>query len=91
MSMALPALAIAIWIAWHSRKVISDLVHNAAVCFWICANITWMTGEFFFNDHSRKLASGFFYFGMALLVVYYGYELALRLRILSTPATMETL
>jgi hypothetical protein len=80
MSMALPALLIAVWIAWHSRKVASDCVHNAAVCFWICANIIWMTGEFFFNDHSRKLASGFFYCGMFVLVSYYSYEIAMHVR-----------
>jgi len=78
MSMALPALAVAMWIAWRTRKTASDGVHNAAVCFWICANITWMTGEFYFNDHTRRLASGFFYGGMLLLVAYYGYELLRR-------------
>jgi hypothetical protein len=54
---------------------VADCVHNAAVCFWICANITWMTGEFFFNDQTRGIARWFFYSGMALLVTYYASEL----------------
>ena len=37
-----------------------------------------MTGEFYFNDHTRRLASGFFYSGMLLLVAYYSYELMRR-------------
>ena len=74
MSMSLPALAVAIWITWHSRKVRADCVHNAAVCLWVSANITWMTGEFFFADRTRQFASGFFASGMALLLGYYAYE-----------------
>src|SRR6266478_9267478 len=74
MVMVIPTLVVAIWITWHSRKVLADCVHNGAVCFWICANITWMIGEFFFNDHSRGIARMFFFGGMALLIGYYLYE-----------------
>lgn len=80
MTMVIPTLAVAIWITWHSRKVLSDLVHNGAVCLWICANITWMVGEFFAEDHTRGSAVMFFYCGMALLVGYYAYELYLKFR-----------
>ena len=80
MTMVLRTFAVAVWIAWHSRKVASDAVHNAAVCFWICANITWIIGEFSFNDHSRGLAGAFFFGGMALLIGYYVYQAILRLK-----------
>ena len=74
MAMVVATLIVAVWITWHSRKVPADCVHNGAVCFWICANITWMIGEFFFNDHSRGIARMFFFCGMALLSGYYLYE-----------------
>lgn len=71
MAMVIPTLVVAGKIAWESRKVISDLIHNLAVCLWICANITWMTGEFFFEDHTRVYAKVFFFSGLTLLAGYY--------------------
>lgn len=73
-AMAGPALLSAIYLAWHSRKTLPDLIHNIAICIWICANIVWMLGEFFFDDGWRRVAGAFFYSGMALLVGYYIYE-----------------
>lgn len=66
-----PTLALAIYICWKGRKETGELVHNAAVCLWICANITWMIGEFYFNDGTRRYTTGFFYCGMAILAGYY--------------------
>lgn len=80
MAVALPTLFVAFWITWHSRKVLSDCVHNGAVCFWVCANITWMIGEFFFADRSRPPARMFFFGGMGLLILYYLYEAALKIK-----------
>ena len=80
MTMVLPTLLVVLWITWHSRKQLSDCVHNGAVCFWICANITWMIGEFYFNDHTRGIARVFFFGGMILLIGYYGYEAVRKFR-----------
>jgi hypothetical protein len=80
MTMVIPTLAVAIWITWHSQKTPADCVHNAAVCFWVTANITWMIGEFFFNDHSRALARIFFFAGMGLLLAYYLHEIFKKLK-----------
>lgn len=72
--MIAPTLFVAIKICWDTRKHLADLVHNAAVCFWIGANIVWMLGEFYLNDGTRGIAKVFFYCGMALLAAYYLHE-----------------
>ena len=77
MFMAIPAIIIAIQIAWHSRKMLADLIHNIAVCLWIVANIVWMTGEFYYADMTRPFAKVFFFMGLALLAGYYIYELTI--------------
>lgn len=69
----IPTLFLAIKIAWDSRKNVSDFVHNCAVCLWICANITWMCGEFFANDGTRPHAKVFFTAGAVVLCGYYAY------------------
>ncbi|HRH38853.1 MAG TPA: hypothetical protein PK760_10935, partial [Flavobacteriales bacterium] len=75
MIMIVPTLAMAIWIAWRSREDIGELLHSLAVVFWIMANGTWMTGEFFYNDGTRPIAIGFFIAGLLTLLPYYGYVL----------------
>ena len=80
MAMAIPTLVIAGRIAWESRRSVSETVHNVAVCLWIVANITWMTGEFFFEDGTRAIAKLFFFAGLVLLVGYYGWEAGPPLR-----------
>jgi hypothetical protein len=69
--MVVPTLGVALKICWDTRGHLADLVHNIAVALWICANTTWMIGEFYYNDGTRDFAKLFFYAGMALLVVYY--------------------
>jgi hypothetical protein len=78
-AMIAPTLFVAIWIAWHGRKVIPDLVHNLAVCLWISANVTWMVGEFFYGDGTRGAAKVFFYAGLLILAGYYLYEFGAKL------------
>ncbi len=78
MGVTLPTLVLAAKIAWDSRAVMADLIHNIAVCLWICANITWMSGEFFYDDGTRPHAKFFFYSGMLLLVGYYLYSIGKR-------------
>jgi hypothetical protein len=70
-----PTLVLAVKIAWDSRKIVADCIHNVAVCFWICANITWMSGEFFADDGTRPHAKVFFGLGLVLLLGYYTYAL----------------
>jgi len=71
MMVALPTLVLAVKIAWERRRDAEDLVHNVAVCLWLCANVVWMIGEFFFDDGTRAIAKVFFFAGLALLVGFY--------------------
>lgn len=71
MFMIIPTLFVALDIAYRSRKNKSDLFHNIAVCLWISANATWMTGEFFFHDTLRPYASVFFVSGLLVVAYYY--------------------
>lgn len=71
MIMILPTLVVAIDIAWKSRHDLHDLWTNIAVCFWIVANATWMTGEFFYDDRWRPAARIFFVAGLLSLTWYY--------------------
>lgn len=79
MLMVVPTLLVAAHICWRSRSDPDELTHNAAVCLWICANITWMVGEFFLNDGTRGYAKVFFYAGAALLAWHYGAKVARRI------------
>ena len=71
MLMIVPTILVAFYITWISRKVLSELLHNLAISCWICANATWMTGEFFFNDGLRKYALVFFVVGISIIFFYY--------------------
>jgi hypothetical protein len=71
MLMIIPTLAVAIDLAWKSRKRTTDLFHNVAICYWIAANGTWMTGEFFYHDGLRPYAMVFFIAGIAVVASYY--------------------
>jgi hypothetical protein len=71
MIMIVPTLIAGIYIAYRSRKVIADLFHNIAVCFWITANGIWMFGEFYFNDGLRNYALVFFALGLIVVGFYY--------------------
>lgn len=80
MVMIVPTIMVAIHIAWRSRKMINDLFHNIAVCLWICANATWMIGEFFFEDGLRHYALVFFILGLIVVAFYYIYHFPKHLR-----------
>ena len=74
MLMIIPTLAVAIDLAWRSRKNQGDLFHNVAICYWIAANGTWMTGEFFYHDGLRPYAMVFFAAGIAVVASYYVFQ-----------------
>ena len=42
LAMFIPTLVISIIIAWRTRQMKSELAHNLAITFWICANGYWM-------------------------------------------------
>jgi len=71
--MVVPTLVVSLKICWDTRERLADLVHNIAVSLWICANTTWMIGEFYYQDMTRPFAKIFFFAGMALLGVYYAW------------------
>lgn len=73
--MIVPTMLAAIMISWQTRKIVSELVHNLAVVFWITANCTWMVGEFYGWDEGkfglRNMALIPFGIGLLILFVYY--------------------
>jgi hypothetical protein len=73
MLMIIPTLLVAADITWRNRKDIHELFPNLAVCFWICANATWMTGEFYFYDGLRDYAKIFFGLGFLTVFIYYAF------------------
>jgi hypothetical protein len=78
-AMIVPTLAIAIYIAWTNRQIVSELCHNLAIAFWITANSYWMISEFFHFDTviiygewtAKHLAIIPFALGMIVLAAYY--------------------
>ena len=85
MMVALPTLVIAGKIAWETRRDAEEFIHNLAVCCWLCANVVWMTGEFFFNDGTRGIARVFFFAGLILLAGFYLREFFLKRRAAPKP------
>ena len=77
--MIIPTLSIAIYIAYRTRNIKSELAHNLAVAFWISANSYWMISEFFGFDESKvfggyegkHLAMIPFIIGVIILAWYY--------------------
>ena len=68
--MVIPTVLLAVIIAYRTKENTSDFIHNLAVCFWICANATWMLGEFF-KCELRHLAAVFFASGILIILSYY--------------------
>jgi hypothetical protein len=70
-AMAGPTIMLAAYLVYRARNCSRDMIHNLAVLFWLCANTTWMAGEFWFNDGSRPQAKVFFIAGLAVLLIFY--------------------
>ncbi|BAW80546.1 hypothetical conserved protein [Candidatus Nitrosoglobus terrae] len=76
-----PTLIIAIVIAFHTRKIVSELCHNVAIVLWISADSYWMVVEFLGVDTQiivysityKDLAIVPFSVGILILVYYYLY------------------
>lgn len=78
--MIIPTLLVAIMITYQTRKIISELIHNLAIDFWITANCTWMVGEFFQLEENiigelglRQFSILPFSIGLLILGYYYLY------------------
>jgi hypothetical protein len=78
-AMIIPTLAVAIYIAYRTRNMTSELAHNLAVAFWISANSYWMISEFYGFDETilfgmyegKYLAMIPFLVGVFVLAWYY--------------------
>ena len=78
-TMIVPTLSVAIWIAWRNKHIKSELAHNLAIVFWISANAYWMISEFFEFDTmviwknftGKHLALIPFTIGALILLYYY--------------------
>jgi len=77
--MIIPTLIISVVIAWRTRRIVSELCHNAAISIWIAANSYWMLSEFFGFDSRvvtgsitfKHLAVIPFVMGILILGYYY--------------------
>ncbi|MFP9113679.1 hypothetical protein ACLI1A_07035 [Flavobacterium sp. RHBU_3] len=70
--MIVPTIAAALIITWQTRHIVSELLHNVAVAFWIMANFYWMLTEFFSKDDSlRYYAVIPFSLGIVVIAYYY--------------------
>ena len=87
-AMVVPTLSIAIFIAWRTRKIKSELAHNLAIVFWISANAYWMISEFFHFDTiniwreftGKHFALVPFAIGAIILLYYYAVQLPNELK-----------
>ena len=71
-AMIVPTISVAILITWQNRKINSELFHNLAIDFWICANAMWMILEFTgLDDHWRKYTAIPFSIGVFFILSYY--------------------
>lgn len=94
-TMIVPTLSIAIWIAWKNRQIKSELAHNLAIVFWITANAYWMISEFFGFDEviiwkeftGKHMALIPFITGALILLFYYAVQRPKEIR-LHNAATM---
>ncbi|MBI3137804.1 MAG: hypothetical protein HYZ15_04390 [Sphingobacteriales bacterium] len=92
LAMFIPTLTIAIMIAWRTRQFKSELAHNLAITFWICANGYWMISEFFHFDNlvvygdltGKHMALIPFAIGALILLYYYTVQRPREIRLHKT-------
>ncbi len=73
-AMILPAVLVAVYIVWLTRKN-ETLFVNISVFFWISANSFWMLAEFFGFDEYKYMAVFPFLAGILSFLLYV-YQLA---------------
>lgn len=64
-------VGVVIWLIWKMRKNYVELMYNFVVVCWICVNVIWMLGEFYFYDGICLYVIGVFVVGLGLLVFFY--------------------
>lgn len=70
--MLVPTLGVALLITWQTRHIRSELFHNLAVDFWICANGYWMIVEFLGYDETLRWYTAIpFSIGLIFILTYY--------------------
>lgn len=70
--MIFPTIMAALYITWQTKHIKSELFHNLAVVFWICANAYWMITEFWeLPDQFRYYTAIPFTIGMTFIIIYY--------------------
>jgi hypothetical protein len=70
--MLVPTLSVAVLITWQTRNFKSELFHNLAVTFWICANGYWMIIEFLGRDEELRIYTAIpFGIGLLFIAIYY--------------------
>ena len=75
-AMLIPTLTVAVLITWQTRNLKSELYHNLAVAFWICANGYWMIIEFMGYDEELRIYTAIpFSIGLCFIITYYIYIL----------------
>ncbi len=80
--MIIPTLLLAVKITIQTRYIKSELFHNLAIVFWICANCTWMILEFFWPEQDELRYYTAIPFGMGISCILYYY-------IVVWPATLK--
>jgi hypothetical protein len=84
--MLFPTLTVALLITWQTRHIISELFHNLAIVFWICANGYWMIVEFLGKDEELRGYTAIpFSIGLFFIFAYYLYILPREKRKERTP------
>ncbi len=71
MFMIIPTVFVSVYITTKTWSDLKERLHNLAVLFWILANSTWMTGEFYFNDSLRPYAISFFVVGIMCIAIWH--------------------
>lgn len=70
--MLVPTFTVAVLITWQTRHLKSELFHNLAVAFWICANGYWMIIEFWGYDEELRIYTAIpFSIGLFFIALYY--------------------
>ena len=71
LSMIVPAVSFAAFIAWQSRNSSLLFWPNVAVVFWISANAFWMFTEFFVRfEHLKEYTAVPFAIGLVIISLY---------------------
>ena len=72
-TMIVPTLSVAFFIAWLTRKT-NEVYISIAICFWILANAYWMCCEFFGHVEYKFYAGIPFALGFVATAYFYMFK-----------------